>query len=103
MQSRREFQSQFLGSLVAFGLVETLWRRDLFADAVKPTIDKWFFELVTMCKDLRGKKLTDVEFQKQMEALYERVDLKALCQMVKLDEIEKKKLPENGAPAPGSI
>jgi len=101
VQSRREFHSQFLGSLVAFGLVETLWRCDLFADAVKPTIDKWFLELVSMCKDLRGKKLTDVEFQKQLESLYKRVDLKALCHLVKLDEIEKKKLPENGALSTG--
>ena len=42
MQSRREFHARLLGSAITFGLVETLWSRDLFADAVKPTIDKWF-------------------------------------------------------------
>lgn len=101
MQSRREFNARLLGSVVAFGLVETLWSRDLFADAVKPTVKKWLLELVEMTRDLRGKKLTDLEFQTKMEDLYKRVDLKALCEAVKLDEIEKKKLPANGASSTG--
>ena len=97
MQSRREFNASLLGSLVAFGLVETLWSRDLFAEQVKPTIRKWLLELNEMTADLRGRKLTDLEFQTKMEDLYKRVDLKALCDLVKLDEIEKRKLPESGA------
>src|SRR5207302_9108052 len=51
--------------------------------------------------DLKGKRLTDLEFQTKMEDLYKRVDLKALCTLVKLDEIEKKKLPDNGASSVG--
>jgi hypothetical protein len=98
MQSRREFQARLIGSAITFGLVELLWTRDLFAEPVKPTIDNWFRELAEMSKDLRGRKLTDVEFQGKMEDLYKRVDLKALCGLVKLDEIEKtKKLPDSGA------
>ena len=101
MQSRREFNARLLGSLAAFGLIETLWSRDLFADAVKPTVQKWLLELVEMTKDLKGKRLTDLEFQTKMEDLYKRVDLKALCTLIKLDEIEKKKLPDNGASSIG--
>ncbi|OWK38055.1 hypothetical protein [Fimbriiglobus ruber] len=100
--SRREFSARLFGSLVAYGLVETLWTRDLFADAIKPAIGDWFRELVTMTKDLRGRKLSDLEFQTKMEDLYRRVDLTALAGLVKLDEIEKKtKLPENGAASLG--
>ena len=40
--TRREFNAKLLGSLMTFGLVETLWSRDLFADPVKPTIDRSF-------------------------------------------------------------
>ena len=97
MPTRRQFNAQMLGSLVTFGLVETLWTRDLFADAVKPTIQKWLADLVAMTKDLRGAKLTDLQFQTKMEELYKRVDLKELCTLIKLDEIEKKPLPDNGA------
>ena len=98
MQSRREFHAKLISSAIAFGLVELLWSRDLFAEPVKPTIDKWFVELAEMSKDLKGKKLTDLEFQTKMEDLYKRVDLKALASLIKLDEMEKtKKLPDNGA------
>ena len=97
MESRRQFGEKLLGALVGFGLVETLYRRDLFADAVKPAIDQWVKDLVAMTKDLRGRKLTDLEFQAKMEALYKVVDLKALCGLVKLDDIEKKPVPANGA------
>lgn len=98
MQSRREFHTKLLGSAVAFGLVDLLRSRDLFADPVKPTVEKWFLELTEMTKDLRGRKLTDLEFQAKMEDLYKRVDLKALCNLIKLDEVEAKaKLPASGA------
>ncbi len=96
--TRREFSASLLGSVMTFGLVELLWSRDLFADAVKPTIEGWLKELVAMTQDLRGRRLTDLEFQTKMEDLYRRVDLKALVGLVKLDEIEKRsKLPANGA------
>jgi hypothetical protein len=96
--TRREFSASLLGSVMTFGLVEMLWTRDLFADSVKPTIEAWLKELVEMTKDLRGRKLTDLEFQAKMEDLYKRVDLQALVGLVKLDEIEaRSKLPDNGA------
>jgi hypothetical protein len=100
--SRRQFSAQVLGSLVAYGLVETLWSHNLFAVAVKPTIEAWLKDLVAMSKDLRGRKMTDLEFQTKMEELYKKVDLKALTTLVKLDDIEKKvKLPDNGASSTG--
>ncbi|MBY0457368.1 MAG: hypothetical protein K2V38_08530 [Gemmataceae bacterium] len=98
MLSRREFHARLIGSAITFSLVETLWARDLFADDAKPTIGAWLKELVEITKDLRGQKLTDVQFQTKMEDLYKRVDLTDLCKLVKLDDIETKtKLPDNGA------
>ncbi len=98
MPTRREFHAKLLGSAVAFGLIDLVRSRDLLADPVKPTVDKWFLELTEMTKDLRGRKLTDLEFQAKMEELYKRVDLKALCGLIKLDEVEAKtKLPASGA------
>jgi len=97
VETRRDFNSRLVQSLVAFGLVEALWARDLFADPIKPTIQSWLKDLTDMTRDLRGQKLTDLEFQTKMEDLYKRVDLKALCTLIKLDELEKKPLPPNGA------
>lgn len=98
METRREFHAKLIGSAITFGLIEMLWSRDLFADDAKPTLQKWLGELVEMTKDLKGQKLTDLQFQTKMEDLYKRVDLKELCTLIKLDEVEKKtKLPDNGA------
>jgi hypothetical protein len=98
MLSRREFNARLLGSAITFGLIETLWARDLFAEPAKPTVQKWLAELVAMTKDLRGEKLTDLQFQTKMEDLYKRVDLTDLCAVIKFDEVEKKtKLPDSGA------
>lgn len=100
--SRRQFSTKALGSLVAYGLIQTCWSRDLFAAEVKPTIEAWLTDLVEMSKDLKGQKLTDLQFQTKMEELYKTVDLKALCSLVKLEDIEKKvKLPDNGASSSG--
>jgi hypothetical protein len=98
MHSRREFHATLIGSAIGYSLIETLWARDLFADDAKPTIQKWLAELVAMTKDLRGQKLTDLQFQTKMEDLYKRVDLKDLCTLIKLDDVEAKtKLPDSGA------
>jgi hypothetical protein len=97
MQSRRDFHAKLIGSAITFSLLETLWSRDLFADPAKPTIQKWAAELLSLTKDLKGQKLTDLQFQAKMEELYKRVDLADLCKLIKLDEVEKKKIPDRGA------
>jgi hypothetical protein len=95
---RRDFHGKLLGSALTFGLIEMLWRGNLFADEVKPDVGKWFRDLNTLGQDLKGQKLKDVEFQAKMEELYKRVDLPALLQFVELDKIAQKiKIPDQGA------
>jgi hypothetical protein len=96
--TRRQFSQGMLSSLITFGLVDLLWSRDLLADDAKPKINDWLKDLATMSNDLKGQKLTDLQFQTKMEELYKRVDLESLIKLVKLDDIEKKsKLPDSGA------
>src|SRR5947209_6008164 len=65
LPSRREFSGTVLSSLVAYGLIETLFSRDLFADSVKPIIRTWLLELHSLGQDLKKQKLKDTEFQKK--------------------------------------
>jgi hypothetical protein len=100
--TRRQFNASLLGSLMACGLIESLYRQNLFADTVKPTIAKWLSELVAMTQDLRGAKLKDVEFQAKMEELYRRADLPQLLQAIQFDKLSTAtKLPDNGAASIG--
>ena len=96
--TRRELGGTLLKSLIAFGLIETLWSRELLAAEDKAVVGKWFAELAQISNDLQGLQLKDTEFQAQMEALYRRVDLPGLIRAVKLDDLERNtRLPDNGA------
>src|SRR5688572_25833565 len=89
---------EFTGTVLAYGLIQMLWARDLFAGDVKPLVGQWFKDLNALGEDLKGQKLKDVEFQAKMEELYKKVDLAELCRFVELDKLaERVKPPANGA------
>jgi len=93
---------EFTGSVLAYGLIQMLWARDLFAADVKPVVGEWFKELNDLGRDLKGQKLKDLEFQAKLEELYKKVDLTELVSFIDLDRIaEKTKLPDNGAHSAG--
>ena len=93
---------EFAGTILAFGLLDMLWTRDLFADEVKPVIGTWFKTLYDLGQDLHGRKLKDTEFQAKMEELYKKVDLAELVKLIDLDKIATNvKLPDKGAASAG--
>jgi hypothetical protein len=98
LESRRSFNQKMLGALTAYGLIETLFAGDLFADPVKPLIKKWLTDLNTLGQDLKAHKLKDIDFQTKLEELYKNVDLPELIKLVELDKLTKDlKYPDNGA------
>src|SRR5437762_3405467 len=102
VQSRREFGTQMLGSLVAYSLIETLFHGELFADGIRPVINQWIIDLNTLGQDLKGRKLTDLEFQAKMEELYRKVNLPELLKLVQFDRLEKSaRFPDSGAQSLG--
>ena len=101
LDTRRDFQRKLLGSLTAYALIETLYQRDLFADAVKPVVQQWMIDLNTLCKDVKEQKIKDVDFQAKLEELYKKADLPELCKLLDFDKVAKSKLPDNGAASIG--
>jgi hypothetical protein len=97
--TRRTFNQQMLGTLAAYGLIETLFQGDVFADSVKPIVSKWLQELHELTKSLKAdRKLKDTEFQTQLDQLYKRVELPQLLKVLDFDRLERTvKLPEHGA------
>jgi hypothetical protein len=102
LDSRRGFNLRMLGSLAAYGLVETFFRHDAIAESVKPVVTKWMAELNALSKDLKAdKKLKDTEFQAMLEELYRRVNLPDLLKLLDLEKVAKAELPDNGAKSVG--
>ncbi len=98
METRRSFNAKLLGSLTAYGLIETLFTRDLFADAVKPVVHRWMVDLNDLCRSLKNEKLKDTDFQAKLEDLYKRVNLPDLVKLIDLDRLTKNlKYPAKGA------
>jgi hypothetical protein len=102
LESRRSFNQRMLGSLLAYGLVETVFSRGLLADSVKPVVHKWMGELNELCHDLKGHKMKDSEFQSKLEELYRKVDLAELVKLLELDRLTANlKYPDKGAASLG--
>lgn len=91
MQSltRRDFQQQALGSLLTWSLLDTLFSRNAFGDEVKLIASKWLAELNAMSLDLKGKKLEQVQWMKQVEQLLAKVDLAELLKFIDFDALTK--------------
>jgi hypothetical protein len=85
--SRREFGRNALQSLTALVLIEGLWSRRLLGDDVRPILDEWFKELHTISLDVHEHHKKDIEFQRSLERLYERVELDALLKTLDFDRI----------------
>ena len=96
--TRREFARNALQSAMAMALIEGLRSNRLFGAAVAPLIDDWFKRVDAISKDVHEHKTKDVEFQKALEELYQRVDLQALLESLDFDRLAAEvKFPAKGA------
>jgi hypothetical protein len=102
LESRRSFNGQLLGSLLTFGLVETLFARDLFAADAKPMIGRWILSLVELCQSVKDHKVKDTDWQTKIEELYKTCDLPELVKLIDLDKLTRDvKFPDQGAASLG--
>lgn len=92
--TRRDFQQQTLGSLLTWSLLETLFSGDAIADEVKPIAAKWLAELNSFSLDLKGKKLEPLQWQKQVEQLFSKVDLPELLTFIDFEKLTKDVKPK---------
>jgi hypothetical protein len=87
LPSRRDFTRNALQSLTTLVLIEGLWSRSLFGADVRPIVDDWFKELNTISGDVHEHRTKDVEYQRALERLYQRVDLAALLKTLDFDRL----------------
>src|SRR5262245_2782575 len=88
--SRREFTQQALGSLALFSLFGLLPGKNLFASRIRPFAEHWLAELDRIGRDVKTDALKQVEWQKQVEALYSKVDLPEFLKMIDFETLKKK-------------
>lgn len=87
--SRRTFTATLLNSLLTFSLLNMACERDLFAQAIKPIIDRWLKNLHQLCGDLRSNKVSQVQWQQQVIQLFSRIELSDLLRFIDFDRLDK--------------
>lgn len=96
--NRREFAVGTLGSLMSYSLLQTLFLRDAFCAEIKPEAVKWLKQVNDLAKDVKGQKLPQVEWQKQIEALFQKADVADVMQLLDFEALTKNvKIVDNGA------
>ena len=71
--TRRLFNHSVLSSLLTYSVLETMFTGDVFADAVKPITASWLGNLSELSGDLKGKELTAIQWQSEVEKLMKQV------------------------------
>lgn len=87
--TRRQFAHQTLGSLLTYSLLDSLFSTDAFADEVKPVAAKWLKELHDLSVQMKGQKVKQEDWQKQVEKLFKHVDVKELLKFVNFEKLTK--------------
>lgn len=96
--SRREFTQSAVSSLLGYSLLETIFRANAFADEVKPLAIEWLKQVNALAADVKGQKLPQVEWQKQIEALFQKIDPNDVLPLIDFDALTKDlKIVDNGA------
>jgi len=73
--TRRQFGQDTLAALVTYSLLDLLVARDAFGNETKALAAKWLKDLNELSQDVKGKKFSQVEWQKKVDSLFEQVDL----------------------------
>ena len=85
-----------LGGALTFSLVKTLCAGQMLRGDARPLAAKWLVELEEFTESLRGRKLSQVEWQKKIEELFQRVEMGDLLRSIDYAKLTKAPLfPED--------
>lgn len=87
--SRRNFTQDMLSSVLTVTLVKSLDGVDALGSAVKPVVRKWLVDMEHVTQQLRAGKVSNIDWQTQIETLLTRVDLNDLLRAIDFDKLAK--------------
>ena len=95
VQSRRQFTQEALGSLLTFSLLDTLLARNLLAEEIRPTAERWLTEVNELAQDLKDQGLKQLAWQKKVEELFARVPLNDFLKLIDFDRLAASVAPSD--------
>jgi hypothetical protein len=85
--TRRQFGQDTLTALVTYSLLDMLLCRDALGEELKLAAARWLKDLNDLSHDVKGQKLSQVEWQKKVDALFEHVDLADALKFLDFDKL----------------
>jgi hypothetical protein len=115
--SRRGFGGSLAALLPTYALLDLLFSQRLFGAPAAPAARRWLKDLLQAGHDLRGARLSAVDWQARVESLFGGVDLAELVRLIDFEALRRRMalpldraaaqaaaLPAvEGLPAPGSF
>ncbi|MGB0581323.1 MAG: hypothetical protein ACPGVU_16615 [Limisphaerales bacterium] len=96
--SRREFSSRSIQTLLTIALVDQLAQADLLAATGQGVAVKWLRQVNEIGQDLRDEELQQLEWQKQVQKLFEEVEMSQFLKFIDFAKLESGvKWKDNGA------
>jgi hypothetical protein len=85
--TRRQFGQQTLGALLTYSLLETLIARNAFGEELKLLATKWLKDVNELSQDIKGKQLSQLDWQKKVDELLGQVDLADTLKFLDFDKL----------------
>lgn len=87
--NRREFSTGLLASVTSYALIDSLFAFNAFDRAIKPIAEHWAIQLNEYCADLRMNTISAMQWQKEVDELYKRIELEAIINFIDFDQLIK--------------
>jgi len=96
--TRRAFAQSTLGSLLTYSLLETLLVEEAIGGEIKPLAAAWLADVDRLGREVKGQKITQLQWQEKVEALLAKVDLADLLKFIDFEKLTAGiKLRDKGA------
>jgi len=96
--TRRQFAQNTLSALVTYSLLDMLIARDALAGDARLLAAKWIKDLNELSQDVTGKKVSQIEWQKKVDSLFDNVDLTDTLKFLDFEKLTAKiKYRDQGA------
>lgn len=86
---RREFTKGILATVTSFALMDSLFAFNAIGKDIKPITDHWAIKLNEYCSDLKTNSISTIQWQKQIEELYAKVELQDILKFIDFDNLIK--------------
>ena len=87
--NRRDFTQQTIGALLTYSFLESVFSSDALGSELKPMAAEWLKQLQELGQDVKAERLPQIEWQKKVEQLFDKVSVDEFLKFVNFEKLTK--------------